>query len=222
MIVAVLAVSLVAGVFTYTQAKKSSVPGSGESSLSLINPTDGLPIHESFSRAADFSIRPRPTTLLALDPAYGTYNPGDTFDVDVKIDTAYINGQTTVGDVRVGLQYDYRFLDFTGWDTENPASEFSTFYFHHASHSIIFFDEGNLLMTAHTDPGPTYTTGYNDPPGQVFRLSFKVKDNVPFMSSLGAKAKIEFNEHTGVWSDSDPDGFNYLADTQDGSYIITP
>ena len=133
-----------------------------------------------------------------------------------------INDQTTVGDVRVGLQYDYRFLDFVEWDTENPASEFTTFYFHHASHSIIFFDEGRLLMSAHTEPGPTYTTGYNDPPGQVFRLYFKVKENIPFMSILGMKTKIEFNENSGVWSIDDPGGFNYLAETQNGNYWITP
>ncbi|MFC1651713.1 hypothetical protein ACFL24_00960 [Patescibacteria group bacterium] len=222
-IVVVLTISLVTGgLFSYVQAAKSSVSRSGETLTPLVNPADGLSVYESFSRTSKFSPTPLPTTLLALNPAGNIYSPGDTFSVDVKIDTAYVNGQTTVGDVRVGLEFDPDILEFTGWNTEKPSSEFTTFYFHHASHSIIFFDEGRLLMSAHTEPGPTYTTGYDDPQGQVFRLSFKVKEDIPFTSIFGMNTQIEFNDNTGVWSIDDPAGFNYLADTWDGNYRIIP
>ncbi len=152
------------------------------------------------------------TAVLSIDPVSGKFKSGEAFDADLKVDT----GGGTIGTVNTKVHFDPKILTVTKVD--ETGSVFKTF-----SSKSINNEEGVIsILAATTDvlgQKYGYTTKDGEKPGQMLKISFKVKAG----SGVNTTTNVDYDKVTYVNTLADNPGdpsYNILKETKGAVYTI--
>jgi hypothetical protein len=147
------------------------------------------------------------TATLSIEPATGTFNPGDTITANVKLAT----GGAEIATVGAEISYDKDILKLTDLSTKDSILKM---WMPTPDYEEMQNGKINLLGSTNTMSGRKPYQGEN---GQIITMEFKVK------TGASGTTKLEFNkDNSGVWLAEEIEGvvYNVLGTVKNAEYTI--